>query len=102
MVQHMHKFMLNVTIVVVVVAYYISLTCDEVNNIDNQSWVYVHDYVVQNLLCIPILLSFAHVVARSNVKGFKKRKIEGWVPHCMGIHYIVHQTNFEVQTLSHL
>lgn len=46
------------------------------NTIDNQSWVYVHDYVVQNWLCIPILLSFEHMVARSSVKGFKKKYLK--------------------------
>ncbi len=48
------------------------------NIIDNQSWVYVHDYVVQNWLCIPILLSFEHMVARSSVKGFKKNLKDGF------------------------
>jgi hypothetical protein len=43
-----------------------SLICNEVSIIDNQSWLLVHAYVVQNWLKLPILLSLECVVLQSN------------------------------------
>jgi hypothetical protein len=45
----------------------LSLTCDEISTIDNQSWLSIHAYVVQNWLRIPIFLSLGHVVVGSGV-----------------------------------
>jgi hypothetical protein len=53
MVQHMHGIVLEATKSIVGATQFISLTCDEVNTIDNQSWLSIHAYVVQNLLQIP-------------------------------------------------
>jgi hypothetical protein len=53
MVQHMHGIILEATKFVVGVVQYLSFTCDEVSIIDNQSWLSVHAYVVQNWLRIP-------------------------------------------------
>jgi hypothetical protein len=46
---------------------YLSLTCNEISRINNQSWLLVDDYVVQNWLRILIVLFLEHVVARSSV-----------------------------------
>jgi hypothetical protein len=46
MAQHMHNMVLEATIFTIIVAQYISLTCDEVDIIDNQSWLSIHAYVV--------------------------------------------------------
>jgi hypothetical protein len=43
------------------------LTCDEVSLINNQNWLLVHAYVVQNWLHIPILFYLECVVVRSSV-----------------------------------
>jgi hypothetical protein len=37
MVQHMHNMVLEVTIFIIIASYYISLTCDKVNTIDNHN-----------------------------------------------------------------
>jgi hypothetical protein len=43
-----------------------SLTYDEVSTIDNQNWLSIHAYMVQNWLQIPILLCLDEV-ARSSI-----------------------------------
>jgi len=43
--------------VVVGVARYVVLSCDEVSTIDNQSWLHVNYYVMYNWVRIPILIS---------------------------------------------
>jgi hypothetical protein len=48
----------------------IHFTGDEVNTIDNQSELLIHDYVVQNCLRILILFSFECVVTRLGVDNF--------------------------------
>jgi hypothetical protein len=50
MVQHMHGIILEVTKSIVGIAQYLSFICDEVSTIDNQNWLLVHAYVVQNWL----------------------------------------------------
>jgi hypothetical protein len=44
--QHMHNIVLEATIFAIIGAQYISLTCDEVSTIDNQSQLLIHAYVV--------------------------------------------------------
>ncbi len=46
MVQHMHDIILEATKFIIGVAQYLSITCDEVSTIDNQSWLSIHAYVV--------------------------------------------------------
>jgi hypothetical protein len=62
MAQHMHGIILEATKSIVGATQFISLICDGVNTINNQSWLSVHAYVVQNWLQIPIFFSFEHVV----------------------------------------
>jgi hypothetical protein len=61
MVQQMHGIVLEATKSIVGTTHYFSFTCDEVSNIDNQNWLLIHAYVVQNWLRIPIFMSFEHV-----------------------------------------
>jgi hypothetical protein len=44
----MHGIVLEATKSTIGIVNYLSLTCDEVNTIDNQSWLSIHVYVVQN------------------------------------------------------
>jgi hypothetical protein len=48
MVQHMHGIILEATQFDIGTTQYLSLICDEVSTIDNQSWLSIHAYVVQN------------------------------------------------------
>ncbi len=57
----MHCIFLEATKSIVGTTHYFSFTCDEVSNIDNQNWLLIHAYVVQNWLKIPIFMSFEHV-----------------------------------------
>ncbi len=50
MAQHMHGIILEATQFVIGATQYSSLICDEISTIDNQSWLSVHAYVVQNWL----------------------------------------------------
>ncbi len=49
-----------------------ALTCDEVITLDNQSWIFVHGYCVQDWCCIPILLTIDYVVEGSNAQNLTK------------------------------
>jgi hypothetical protein len=40
---------------------YIFVSCDEVTSIDNQSWIFVHGYVVEDFNRFPILLNMEQV-----------------------------------------
>jgi len=40
---------------------YLSLFCDEVTTIDNQSWISIHSYVVQDWCRLPILIYIEQV-----------------------------------------
>jgi hypothetical protein len=66
----MHGIVLEVTKFAIEIAQYLSLTCDEVSTINNQSWLLIHVYVVQNWLRIPIFFSLEHVVVGSSVDNF--------------------------------
>ncbi len=57
----MHGIVLEATKSIVGTTNYFSLTYDEISTIDNQSWLLIHAYVVQNWLRIPIFISFEHV-----------------------------------------
>jgi hypothetical protein len=57
--------MVKATRVVVQVAHYIVLSFDEVFIVDNQSWLFVHYYVVQNWVGIPIIISLDRMVVGS-------------------------------------
>jgi len=38
------------------------LSCDEVSTIDNQSWIFMHFYIVQDWCQIHVLISLEHVI----------------------------------------
>jgi hypothetical protein len=42
--------------------HYLVPNCDEVFILDNQSWLSIHDYVMQNWVKIPIFISLDQVV----------------------------------------
>jgi hypothetical protein len=48
MVEFMHQVVMRATRATIQAANYISLSCDEVSTVDNQSWLSIHYYVVQN------------------------------------------------------
>ncbi len=58
----MHQVVMKAIRNIVQIAYYIVLSCDEVSTIDNQSWMFIHYYVVQNWVRIPILIFLGTVV----------------------------------------
>jgi hypothetical protein len=41
---------------------YVALTCDEVNTMDNESWISIYTYVMQNWAKVPMLFFFRRIV----------------------------------------
>ncbi len=46
---------------------YLVISCDKVTTIDNQLWISIHCYVVQNWCCLLVLIFKKHVIER---RGF--------------------------------
>jgi hypothetical protein len=44
------------------VVHYVAFSCNEVFTMDNKSWLYIHYYVMQNWVRIPILISLDRIV----------------------------------------
>jgi hypothetical protein len=57
MVRAMHHVVLKQMKVVLQQTKFISISCDEVTTLDNQSWIFVHAYVVENWRRILVLLN---------------------------------------------
>jgi hypothetical protein len=53
-------------------ARFIAFTCDEVITLDNQSWIFVHGYCVQNWCSIQILLLVECIVKGYNAQILTK------------------------------
>jgi hypothetical protein len=62
MVEVMHNVILRTTKVVVQKSPLISMNCDEVTTINNQSWLSVHVYVIKERKKVLIMLNLQHVV----------------------------------------
>ncbi len=58
----MHDVVLKQIVMLVQQAKFISLNRDEVTTLDNQSWIFVHGYVVDNWHRVPILLKLERIV----------------------------------------
>jgi hypothetical protein len=57
MVEFMYVHVTKVIVATISIANYVALTCDEVNIMDNGSWISIHTYVMQNWVKVPMLLS---------------------------------------------
>jgi hypothetical protein len=62
MVKVMHDVVFHATKDVVKKSKYISMSCDELTTIDNQTWLFVHAYVMKKWKKLPILLNLQKVV----------------------------------------
>jgi len=69
MVQHMHGIILEVTQFAIGATQYVSFICDEASTIENQSWLLIHVYMVQNWLKLLIFLCLECVVPKSNANN---------------------------------
>jgi hypothetical protein len=56
MAKCMHKQVPKKNLKVIASSKYLALSCDEVTMIENQSWISIHSYVVQDWCYIPILI----------------------------------------------
>jgi hypothetical protein len=48
------------------------LFCDEITSIDNQSWLWIHAYTIQNWTKVPMLLFLEHLMDDFNVTNLIK------------------------------
>ncbi len=62
MTRAMHNVVLKQMKVILQQVMFISISCDEITILDNQSWISVHAYVVENWRRQPILLNLERVV----------------------------------------
>jgi hypothetical protein len=63
MAKFMHQMLMKVIRVVIQVAHYVAFNYDEVSIIDNQTWLFVYYYMVENWVRILILICLERVVA---------------------------------------
>ncbi len=72
MVEFVHQEVMKGTKAIVGVVWYVVLSCDEVFTIDNQSWLFVHCYVVHNWVWIPIFIFLNRVLEGSSSENLTK------------------------------
>jgi len=65
MVEFMYQKVMREIRVVMEATHYVAFSYDEVFIVDNQSWLFIHCYVIHNWVRIIILVSLNHVVERS-------------------------------------
>jgi len=66
MVEFMRQVVMKAIRAAIQASHYIALHCDEVSIIHNQSWLYIHYYVVEIWVRIPILISLNKMVVGSS------------------------------------
>ncbi len=79
MASYMHDLVVNKTKTIVEVAKFISLSYDEVTTFDQQSWVCIDAYVVENWQQIPLLLSSQQVVDGATSNNLKHILVDAMV-----------------------
>jgi hypothetical protein len=62
MVEFMYVHVIEAILATIFITNYVAFPCDEVNIMDNGSWISIHAYVMQNWVKVPMLLSFQRVV----------------------------------------
>jgi hypothetical protein len=51
---------------------YFSITCDEVTTLDNQSWINIHIYTIQDWERVPMLLCLQRVIEGDGADNITK------------------------------
>ncbi len=62
MVEFMFAYVIKAILVNVFVVNYVILICDKVNIMDNDNWISIHAYVMQNCVKVPMLIFLQRVV----------------------------------------
>jgi len=68
MAKCMHKIVLQNTKTIVGDSTFFTLSVNEVTTIDNQQWINVHVYMMQNWICISILITLEWVKMGATTK----------------------------------
>jgi hypothetical protein len=72
MAKFMHQEVLKVIRTIVGATHYVVFSYDEVFTVDNQCWLFMHCYVMQNWVKIPILISLDRVIKGSRGDNLTK------------------------------
>jgi hypothetical protein len=70
MVEFMYKQVFHKTKEVLVDSQFLTLTCNEVTIVDNQSRILILVYVLQDWIWFLLLISFEHVIERGSINNF--------------------------------
>jgi len=62
MAEFMYVQVTKVIMVIISIANYVAFTCDEVNTMDNGSWISIHTYMMLNWVKVPMMLFLQRVV----------------------------------------
>lgn len=73
--------MLNKMLEIVAGLRYFAIFCDEITTIDNQSWISIHCYVVQNWCCLLVLISLEQVTKRRGSNNLTKMIMDALKKH---------------------
>jgi hypothetical protein len=62
-------------------AKYLAITCDEVTTVDNQSWISIHPYCVQDFYSQPILISLERLTEGASTAKLAITIIDAMLNH---------------------
>ncbi len=82
MAKCMHKQIINRVKEVIASSKYLALSFNEVTTIDNQSWISIHSYVVQDWCHIHVLISLEQVIERGGANNLIKVIMGALKKHC--------------------
>jgi hypothetical protein len=64
--EHIHYQVLKALKVAIAKVSFLLISCDDMTSINNQQWLSVHVYALDNWVHTPLLLSMAQVIGGSN------------------------------------
>jgi hypothetical protein len=79
MTKFVHQKVMKTTMVKMGATCYVAFSCDEVFTMDNQSWLSIHYYVIQNWVRILILISLDWMVDIIRIDKLTKVIIEALI-----------------------
>lgn len=71
-VEHVHNQVFATSKSTNQITRFVALTCDKVTALNNQSWISIHDYCVQDWCKIHVMLPIAHILEGSNTQILTK------------------------------
>jgi hypothetical protein len=79
MAEYLHSAVMRRARNVLGAAKYIAVTCDEVTTVDNQFWLSIHAYTINNFYRSPILVSLERVLEGASSKALASAIVDALV-----------------------